>query len=870
MNVFKKVTTSLRTLFRREKLDAEMAEEMRLHIERRTQANIAAGMTPDEARYAAQRAFGGIEQIKEQAREDRSWIWLEQFQQDVRYGARALRKKPAFTAVVMLTLALGIGTNTAMFSVINAVLLRPLPFPEPERLVQIWESNAQRDLTHFSVAIANFADWRAHSQSWDALAAVAYRKVNLTGHGEPQQLLAQFVTADLLPLFGHRLAHGRGFLREEEKGDRGDVAILSDSLWRRSFGADPSIVDKTITVQGKLYTVVGIAAPNLHATLDSDVFLPLGPKVVSPDREDHTLDAVYGRLKAGVTLAQATAELSALARQLELEHPDTNAGWNVRLLPLFRAQVSEELQRALLVLLAAVGLLLLIACANFSGLLLVRAATRTREIAIRMAVGGGRSRIVRQLVTESVMLAMLGGALGALFAHWSVDALRSLGGLSLSRAGEISLDGRVLAFACGATLLTGIVSGLVPALQAGRVDVQQALKQASYSLLGSRRGIRNALLVGQLALSIVLLVGAGLLLRNLDQLRRTDLGYTPENVLTFQLAPAGHREDFFAQLLERLSALPGVRAVGLTNSPPMAQINTTTSVFPVGRALLSETNSIQCEWRMVSADYFRALGTPLLKGRVFTPRDNGRALKAVVINQALARALWGDDDPIGRQINPGGGTDYSTVIGVVGNIRSRNPAIAPRPAYFMSVYRGIPPFPLTLALRAAGDPRELLPAIRTEVQRLDAAVPLAEIKLLEELLGDRLAQPRQQAGLLAGFAALALVLAIIGTYGVMAYAVSQRTREVGIRLALGAQRRDVLRPLMREGLGWIIAGVSLGLAGAFGLTRLMQTMLMNVSVHDPLTFIATTALLVAAALLACWLPARRAARVDPMIALRSE
>ncbi len=870
MNLWHSFVSRIRALVFRHSLDADMADEMREHLERRTEANISAGMSPEDARYAAQRVFGGVEQIKEQARDDRSWIWLEQFKQDVRYSVRALRKQPGFTAVVLLTLGMGIGANTAMFSVINAVLLRPLPFPDPERLVQVWESNARLDLPHFSVAIANFSDWRVRSQSWDALAAVAYRKVNLTGHGEPQQLFAQFVTADLLPLFGQRLAHGRGFVLEEEKADRSDVVILSDSLWRRSFGADPAIVDKTIMVQGKPCTVVGIAAPNHHALGHGDVFLPLGPKVVSHDRGDHTLDAVYGRLKAGVTLEQATAELSAIARQLELEYPETNAGWNVRMLPLFRAQVSEELQRALLVLLAAVGLLLLIACANFSGLLLVRAATRTREIAIRIAVGGGRGRIVRQLVTESTLLAVLGGTLGALIAHWSVGALRSTGGLSLTRAEEISLDARVLTFAFGATLLTGIVSGLIPAWQAARVDVQQALKQASYHFLVGRRGLRDALIVGQLALSIVLLVGAGLLLRNLDQLRRTDLGYSSENILTFQVAPGRNREAFFAQLLERLSALPGVRAVGLTNAAPMAPINTTTNVFPVGRALLPETTSIQCEWRMVSAGYFHAIGTPLLKGRVFTPRDNGRATKAVVINQALARALWGDEDPIGRQINPGGGTDYSTVIGVVGNIRSRNPAIAPQPAYFMSVYRGIPPFPLTLALRAAGDPRDLLPAIRTEVKNLDAEVPLAEVKLLEELIRDRLAQPRQQAVLLGGFAALALVLAMIGTYGVMAYAVSQRTREVGIRLALGAQRRDVLRPLMREGVGLVVAGVSLGLVGALALTRLMQSMLTNISVHDPLTFILTTAVIVAAALFACWLPARRATKIDPLVALRAE
>lgn len=870
MNPFRCLAHRLRALFRRNRLDADMTEEMQAHLELATERHRAAGLNATDARHAAQREFGGVEQLKERARDARGWRWLEQFKQDVSYGGRAMRKQPGFTAIVMLTLALGIGANTAMFSVINAVLLRPLPFPEPERLVQVWESNAKRELTHFTVSIANFADWRTRSQSWDALAATAYRKITLTGRSEPQQLLAQYGTADLLPLFGQRFAHGRGFFREEEDAGRDQVAILSDSLWRRSFGADPDIVGKTITVQAKPHTVVGVAAPNLSALGSIDLFLPLGPKVVSPDREDHDLDAVYGRLKAGVTLSQATAELSTLARQLELEHPDTNADWSVQLLPLFRAEVSEGLQRALLVLLAAVGLLLLIACANFSGLLLVRAATRTREIAIRMAVGGGRGRIVRQLVTESVMLAVLGGALGGLIASWSVDALRSLGDLSLKRAEEISLDGRVLAFAGVATLLTGVVSGLIPAWQASRVDVQQALKEVSYNLLAGRRALRNALIIGQLALSIVLLVGAGLLLRNLDQLRRTDLGYAPENVLTLQLAPTRNREAFFAQLQERVSALPGVRAVGLTTSAPMARGNTSTNVFPVGPALLPETTSIQCEWRIVNADYFRALGTPLLKGRVFRPSDNGKAAKAVVINQALARLLWGDGDPIGRQINPGGGTDYSTVIGIVGDIRSRDPAIAPRPAYFMSAYRGIPPMPMTLALRATGDPRELLPAIRAEVKALDPGVPLAEIKLLDELVSDRLAQPRMQAGVLAGFAALALVLAVIGTYGVMAYAVSQRTREVGIRMALGAQRGDVLRPLMGEGVGLIAAGVILGLAGALAATRLMQSMLTNISVYDPLTFIATTVMLVAAALLACWLPARRAIRIDPLVALRAE
>jgi putative ABC transport system permease protein len=670
-----------------------------------------------------------------------------------------------------------------------------------------------------------------------------------------------------LPLFNLRVARGRGFNPEDDQPGRGRVAILSDGFWRRRFVGDGNVLNREVTVDGQAYTVIGVLAAGSSVFPETDIFVPAQP-FASPDRDDREFE-VYGRLKAGVTPAQADAEMVGIARQLEREYPADNSGWSVRLEPLFETVVGSGVRQGLLLVLAAGGLLLAITCANLAGLLLVRATNRTRELAVRAALGGGRGRLIRQLTTEAFLLASLGGLFGGLLAWWGTGLLASLNAAGLPRANEIQLDGRVLAFTVGATLLTGLFAGLVPALSASRVDILSGLKSSGPAAGRRRSRLRAVLIVGQLALSIVLLAAAGLLVQTFRHLQRTDLGFRPEQVLTARLAPRQDARVVVETLVERIKALPGVIAVGAANSAPMARYNTSNNVFPVGPASIPVTESIQCEWRMVTADYFKALQIPVLRGRAFVPADNGQQGRVVVVNQSLARALWGDEDPLGKQINPGGGTTYSTVIGVVGDFRSRSPATPPAPSYFISAHRSVWGT-MTLAVRTSGDALALVPMIRTEMRAVDPTLALFEIELLEESVGRRLASQQASATILALFAALAVALAATGIYAVMAQSTLQRTREVGIRLALGGQPFGVMRALLREGVMLIVAGAAAGLPLALAATQLLRGQLSGVMPGDPVTLFGALLLLSAAALFACWLPARRIVKVDPMVALRAE
>ncbi|MEO7275343.1 MAG: FtsX-like permease family protein, partial [Vicinamibacterales bacterium] len=531
--------------------------------------------------------------------------------------------------------------------------------------------------------------------------------------------------------------------------------------------------------------------------------------------------------------------------------------------------VGSDTRRTLFFLFASVGVLLLIACANVAGLQLVRASARTREIAIRTSLGGGRGRLVRQFVTESLVLAVLGGGVGLLVAYWGVDFFRGVAAASLPRADEIRIDGRVLLVTAAATVLTGVVAGLLPALQASRLDVQHALKTTGPTVSAERRRLRDALVIAQLALSIVLLASAGLMLRTLDRLYRTDLGFNTAQLLTLQVAPAGDHVQFLTTLLERVGAVPGVRSAAVTSGAPMSTANTSVHVFPVGPARIPPSASIQAHWRIVTAGFFHAMEIPLLAGRVFAPGDDGSANKVVIVNRTLATTLWGDGDPIGRRVSPGGGDDYSTVIGVVADIRSHDPAAPPIPSFYMSAYAGMLS-PMTLVVRAGDDPLALVPAIRSAVQALDPTAPVFQTKLMADLLGERVAARRTFAGLLAGFAALALALAAVGLYGVMAYATARRTREFGIRKALGARSRDLMGSVLRDAGRLVALGTAAGLVIALGVTRTMRGMLTGVGPGDPLTFVGAALLLTAVTLLACYLPARRATAADPLTALRGE
>lgn len=855
-------------LWRRRRREAEMKAEMAHHLELETERQQQRGLSATEALHAALRAFGNLASIEERAREVQAARWLEDFGKDVRLGARLLWREKLFTALGILVLALGLGATTALFSVLNAVVLRSLPVDEAERIVQVWETNPGRGVNRFSASFENYQDWAKRSTGFTELAAIARPSLTAMIGSEPERLRGVAYTANAADLFNLRVAVGRPLSAENDQPGGANVVLLSDRLWRTRLGRSEAILGTALTLNGASYTVIGIAAPEAGLFSGADVFLPLQNFASVGDRSNHDVD-VYGRLQRGVTLEQAQAELVAIAAQLEREHPDSNAGWSLRLEPLFDTIVSPKVRRALWQLLGAVSLLLVIACANLSGLLLVRATGRSREFAVRAALGGGRGRLVRQLLAESLLLVVLGGGAGLLIAVWSFEALRSLEALGLPRSEEISLDARVLVFAAGATLLTALLAGLFPAWSVAQVDPQRELKDGGAAGRTRARPLRTALLVGQVALSLVLLTVAGLLLRSFEQLLRTDLGFTPDRILTARIAPGEDGRELVERWVERVRALPGVEAAAATSFAPTSFYNTSNNLFPVGPSLLPAGASVQAEWRIVTEDYFRALQIPLVRGRFFNRGDNADGARVVIVNQALARHLWGEDDPIGKQVNPGGGTRYSTVIGVVGDVRSGDPETPPAPQFYLSAHRWVWST-MTLVVRARGDGSNLVPMLRDELRALAPAMPMFEVTTLEESLDARLAPPRNSALLVGLFSLLAAVLAATGLFAMVAQATAQRTREIGIRIALGASRAEVIRPLLREGLRVTVVGVILGLLASAAGTQVLGGMLHDVSPLDPMSFAAAAIMLMAVALVACWVPARRAARVDPMVALRGD
>ncbi len=853
--------------------DRDLQREIELHLELEAEERLADGYSADEARQAARRAFGSVTRTREEARAVWSAVWLQDALQDLRYAARVFVRTPIFTLGAALTLALGIGASTAIFGAINAVILAPLPYDAPDRLVQLWLANPSRNVDRMSVSLPLYRDWRAQARSWTDLAAVKYGSVTIHSADDPDRVSAQFVTANTFSLLGRRPIRGRAFVPEEDDRNGPKVVVLSEGLWQRLFDGDTAAVGQSLTIDAVAHTVVGVMSHSTLGHMEPHVWLPLAGN--TEDRYGFAELDVFGRLRPGVTYDQAAAEMAALSDRLAAARLATApgedlAGWNVRLQPLADVVVGGPLRQRLYLLLAAVGVLLLIACANLSSLQLVRAAARSREMAIRAAIGGGRGRIARQLLTESLLLATAGGLAGLAVAYGLMHLFRTTAMVDVPRASQIGLDPRVLLFAFGATTVAGVLAGLAPARQLSRLDIQRGLHERTPVASAGARRSRNALVVGQLALSIVLLAASGLMLRTLDHLNAVDLGFAPERVLTAQVAPRANAEAFFATLIERVHGLPGVVGTGATSSAPMSTGNTSLHVFPVGEALIAPTESVQCDWRSISQGYFAAMRTPILAGRDFTPRDDGNAPKVVLVNESLARAMWGDASPLGRQLDlGGGGGEPATVIGVVRDARVHNPADPARPAYYVSAYRNVWG-PMTLVVRTTASADTLLPLVRAEVRALDPSLPVFGIQTMEDAVSRRLAPQRLVAGLLGGFAVLALALAVAGIYGVMAYATSQRTNEVGIRIVLGAQRRDVLAALLRESVLLIAAGAGLGVLLAVPATRLMRGLLSGVEPGDPLTFVVTIAMLAVAALAACYLPARRATLVNPMTALRGE
>jgi putative ABC transport system permease protein len=797
---------------------------------------------------------------------------------DLRYAFRQLIKSPGFTAVTILTLALGIGACTAIFSVVNAVLLRSLDYPEPARLVVIRETQLP-DFPEFSVSPPNYLDWEKQTKSYENLAAYSGSRINLTGDGEPQQLIGVKATAHYFDVYGIKPVLGRTFLPEEDAPGKNHVVVLSYPFWQRVFGGTADVVGRPIQLNGEPYTVIGVAPLGFGIASKVDAWMPMAfdPKETANDnRGAHYLN-VAGRLRPGVTVAQAEAELKVLAAQLATQYPDSNKGWGIFLMPLQDYSV-RDVRAVLYTLLGAVGCVLLIACANIANLLLARATARHREISIRAALGASRARLVRQLLTESVLLALCGGLAGMLLARWGLDALLALAPANLPRVADIHLDAGVLAFSLALSVLTGLVFGIAPAWLAARADVNEALKQGSRgSTEGGARGrLRSALVVLEVTFALMLLGGAGLLARSFMQLTHVDPGFTPENATVLRLslpqkkyALPEQQTAFADALLERVKNLPGVQAVGLTHSMPL--VGDYVLGFNVeGRPAIAPSDLPNTNYYAVTPDYFRAMGIRLMRGRVFTAQDNAKTPRVAIINETLARQHFPNEDPIGKRINITNGPDtWREIVGIVGDIKQYGPDKATSNQSY-EPFAQVPFSSLNLVIRTSGPPATLLGAIRPTVYAVDKDQPIGTIRPLEEIMADSIARQRFAMTLLTVFSAVALVIAAVGIYGVMAYSVVQRTGEFGIRMALGAQQRDVLRLVLVQGGKLIGLGLLIGLAATLAASRAMGSMLFNTSAQDPLTLGTITLLLGAVALVACLLPANRATKVNPIEALRAE
>jgi putative ABC transport system permease protein len=810
--------------------------------------------------------------------------------QDLRYGVRMLLKSPAFTLVAVLALALGIGANTAIFSVVNAVLLRELPFAEPERLVRLWGTNTQQSVPRgegeyydFNISPNDFADWRAQNRSFESVAAFSsYGSVTLTGRDEPLRLRCPTVSPEYFTVLGTQPALGRFFLPEEEQPGKHRVVVLSYGAWQQKFGADPSIIGQTITLNGSSYSVVGVAPktfeqPRPTPSAEPDMWRPLALELEPGGRASHFLHAI-ARLRPGVTIEQAQAEMNSITTQLEQQYPDSNTGRGVRLSTLHEAIVGN-IRPALSVLLGAVGFVLLIACANVANLLLARSSARQREMAIRTALGASRFRIIRQLLTESILLSVLGGALGLLLALWATDLLTGLGGGDIPRLGAISVDARMLGFTAAVSLLTGIIFGLAPALDASKPDLNVSLKEGGRVAVGGRQRFRQLLIVSEVALSLVLLIGAGLMMRSFWRLQHVQLGFETENLLTMDIslprtryAEADQAALFQQRLVERLSALPGVTSAASSTVLPLSGGNSCDGVTIEGRPLGNAGEAPCVEVRASSPGYLQTMGIPLVRGRQFTERDTKDAPFVVIVNEALARRFFAGQDPIGRRIShsaPGGPPVWREIVGVVGDVRHFGLDAEPLPEFYEPQLQA-PTWGTSLVVRSEADLASIAGAVRAEVRRMDSDLPVYNLKSMRELVSEAVAQPRFRTLLLSIFAAVALLLSGVGLYGVMNYWVTQRTREIGVRMALGARQSDVLKMVVGQGMTLAALGVGVGLVASFAMTRIISSLLFGVSATDPLTFVAVPLVLSLTAFLASYIPARRATRVDPMIALRYE
>jgi putative ABC transport system permease protein len=875
-----RLTSLWRNLFHKERVDQEFTEEIQAYLDMLTEAKIRQGLTPQEARRSALVELGGIEQVQEKVREIRMGQFIETMWRDVRTGVRALVHSPVFTVVTVLSLALGIGANTAIFSVVNGLLLRPLPYPEPEQIVHVWHTPPQQSfpgLDRFSVSPANYLDWKAQSSAFEQMAVYTDTGLSLSTSNDPLPLTGAVVSSDFFSVLRTNAMQGRTFTPDEERPGRDQVVVIGHALWQRAFGANPNIIGQTLTLNSRSFTVVGIMPAGFEFPREAELWVPLAWDDADRQvRSDHNY-LVIARLKQNVSPQQAQAEMNTISSRLEQQYPEANKGWGAVVIPL-REDLVGDIRLALLVLFGAVGFVLLIACANVANLMLARGANRQKEMAVRIALGAGRARLVRQLLTESVLLAVTGGVLGLLLAVWGSRMLVRLG--SLPNSGYIGIDTWALGFTLLVSFVVGIIIGIVPALQFTRTSISETLKQGSGRTGGSpiKQHTRKALVISEVALSLVLLIGAGLMIRSFWKLQNVDPGFDTSNALTMSIvlnyirySEPHQRLAFVDRAIENIRAVPGVVSVGTTTKIPLAGGGSTQPFSIEGRPTAAIAEQPMAQTRYISPDYFRAIGIPLRQGRFFSDQDRDNSQPVIIISEAMARRFWPGENPIGRRLTPSFHSEQGAreIVGVVGDVKTTGLDVDASAMMYLP-YKQFPlPF-MSFVVRTASNPESLVQPVSKAIYSIDKEQALTNVQTMEQVLTKSLSGRRFNMTLLLTFAGVALVLAAVGVYGVINYTVTLRRRELGIRMALGAKTMDVLRLVLGQGLALTLIGVGAGLISAFALTRLMASLLYGVTATDYLTFVSVSAVLIAVGLAASYVPARRATKVNPTIALRTE